>query len=125
MKKVFSTGIVLFFAIVCSAMAEDQIAVVDVNNTSVKVYDSGGKRLAAFLMDNGASVVGYSGEIIVTQKGDYLKVYNAKGKNIQGFFIDNGATVESVPGKRVTTQKGNYIKVYDGITGRKISGRFK
>ncbi len=125
MKKTFFTCcIVLFFTGVCIVLAQERIAFVDVHNKSVKVYNAGRKRLAAFLLDNGASVAGYSSEIIVAQKGDYLKVYNAEGRNIQNFHIDNGAAVESVLGNQVTTLKHNYLKVYDGITGRKISGGF-
>jgi len=125
MKKIFSICIILFFIIIFSLTAQAQIAFVDVNNNSVRVYDSNKKRLAAFLMDNGASVAGYSSEIIVTQKGNLLKVYNAEGRNIQRFYIDNDAAVESVLGSRVTTLKGNSEKVYDGTTGRKISDRLK
>jgi len=125
MKYVFSICTILFFVVVFSLTAQAQIAFVDVNNNSVKVYDPNKKRLAAFVMDNGASVAGYSSEIIVTQKGNRLKVYNAEGRNIRSFNIDNGCTVESVLGNRVTTLKDNYEKVYDGATGRKISGRLK
>ncbi len=125
MKNAFSICCsLLFFALASGVLAQEQIAFVDVHNNSVKVYNAGKKRLAAFLLDNGASVAGYSSEIIVAQKGDYLKVYNAEGRNIQSFYIDNGATFESVLGNRVTTLKHNYIKVYDGITGRKTSAGF-
>jgi|GEM_PF-6295496 len=125
MKNAFSICIILFIIIVFSLTAQAQIAFVDVNNNSVKVYDPNKKRLAAFVMDNGALVAGYSSEIIVIQEGNRLKVYNAEGRNIQSFNIDNGATVENVLGSRVTTLKDNYEKVYDGTTGRKISGRLK
>jgi len=110
---------------IISATAQQKItSISDIEETSswIYVYNQNGQRAYARGAANSGKVVGWSGSLWITRRGNWYYLWSIEGKQYKTLSVSSVGEIQSVSGNTFTAKSGSWIYTYDK-NGKRIHTR--